>query len=129
MSSFLTPLALEYLDGRRWRLLLGFVYETDLGKLGAIRIPAGFETDFASVPRFFWRLFPPTGRYGKATVIHDYLYRCCPDVPRAICDQVFLEGMTVLGVNWFTRYAMYRAVRMFGGAARTVQDDDTSTAA
>lgn len=123
MSSFLTPLHLEYLDGRRYRLLLGFHYVTLIGGLGSIQVPAGFETDFASVPRFFWRLFPPTGEYGKAAVIHDYLYRCTT-LDRDVCDRIFLEGMEELGVNWWTRHAMYRAVRIFGGCARTAMEID-----
>lgn len=39
-----------------------------------IRVPAGFVTDFASIPRAFWVVLPPTGKYGKAAVVHDYLY-------------------------------------------------------
>ncbi len=124
IGSFLTPLHIEFLDGRTYRLLQGFSYTTEIGKLGVILVPSGFITDFASVPRFFWRLFPPTGEYGKAAVIHDYLYRCCPTVPRKDCDDVFLEGMACLGVNVVTRNLMYRAVRVFGGVARRCELDD-----
>lgn len=120
-GSFLTPLHLEYLDGpgagREFRLLSGFDYTTSVNDIGTIRVPAGFVTDFASVPRFFWRLFPPTGAYGKAAVIHDYLYRCT-ELARDVCDQIFLEAMECLGVDWVTRRIIYRAVRLFGGFAR-----------
>src|SRR5690348_12260167 len=71
-SGFLDPLDLQYLDGRIWQLTTAFDYESALA--GLIRVPVGFVTDFASVPRFFWRVLPPTGRYGKAAVVHDYLY-------------------------------------------------------
>jgi len=121
VGSFTGPLLLEYLDGRAagrsYRLIAGFSYETEIGGLGVIHVPAGFITDFASVPRFFWRLFPPTGTYGKAAVVHDYLYRCT-DIDRAICDAVFLEAMEVLGVSWIARRLMHRAVRVFGKFAR-----------
>ena len=63
--SFYRPLILEYLDGRRWRLQESFGYTLRTGR--RITVPKGFETDFASVPRFFWRLLPPTGNYGKGS--------------------------------------------------------------
>jgi hypothetical protein len=116
VSPFKTPLLLEYGDGRQWKLAQGFRYDTDRLAAGAIYVPAGFETDFASVPRFFWRLFPPTGPYGKAAVIHDYLYRKS-GVPRDLADTIFYEAMEELGVGWFTRHTIYRAVRVFGGRA------------
>ncbi|MEY4386602.1 MAG: hypothetical protein RLY20_1885 [Verrucomicrobiota bacterium] len=118
MSSFTTPLLIEFLDGRNYRLLAGFDYLTDIAQLGCIHVPAGFLTDFASIPRGLWNLLPPTGKYGKAAVIHDYLYRCCPHLDRKVCDQVLLEAMEVLGVSWLTRKLIYRAVRVFGGFAR-----------
>lgn len=116
MSSFQTPLILEYGDGHEWRLVQGFRYDTDLLVAGAVYVPAGFETDFASIPRGLWNIFPPTGTYGKAAVIHDYLYRKS-GVPRALADKIFLEAMGVFGVSWFTRHVIYRAVRLFGGRA------------
>ena len=112
MGSFETPLRLEYLDGRTWRVLEGFRFRPTDGDL--IVVPAEFITDFASVPRFFWRIFPPTGEYGKAAVIHDYLYQFPGDRDRGGCDQVFLDGMECLGVGWWTRQTMHKAVRLGG---------------
>jgi hypothetical protein len=69
--SFHTPLDLEVADdGRQYRLLTAFQYDSSLT---TITVPAGFVTDFASVPKLFWNLLPPTGRYGKAAVVHDVL--------------------------------------------------------
>jgi hypothetical protein len=114
MSSFTTPLFLEYLDGRRWRVVQAFTYYVgELGTGEPITVPADFVTDFASVPRLFWRLLPPTGMYGKAAVIHDYLYQT-QDRSRADADRIFIEAMEVLGVSRVTRQAMYRAVRLCG---------------
>lgn len=110
---FNTELDLRYLDGREWSVLRAFVYESDTA--GLILVPAGFVTDFASIPRFFWRLLPPTGQYGKAAVIHDYLYvTATMPVTRAEADAVFLEAMTDLGVPVVTRRLMWAAVRAFG---------------
>ncbi len=117
MSSFTTPLVLEYLDGRTWRVAEEFVYHIGAEGSGmAIHVPKGFETDFASVPRVFWRVLPPTGDYGKAAVIHDKLYKDGSG-NREWCDGVFLEAMTVLGVSLIKRQIIYRAVRLFGWIA------------
>jgi hypothetical protein len=118
MSAFLTELELRPLpDGRLWELLKGFGYYTGNGADDfLITVPAGFLTDFASVPRALWWLLPPWGKYGKAAVIHDYLYKTKP-WSRRRCDSIFLEGMKVLGVSWATRTTMYAAVRAGGWLA------------
>ena len=54
-------------DGRRWRVVSDCHYETDGG--AKITIPAGFITDFASVPRILWPLFPPFGKYELITEV------------------------------------------------------------
>jgi hypothetical protein len=115
VSSFTTPLVVTPLDnGRDWKLVDAFEYHVgSLGSGEVIRVPAGFVTDFASVPRVFWRLIPPWGRYGKATVIHDYCYRCRP-CSRRRADRILLEAMRVLSVAWWKRTAIYLAVRAFG---------------
>lgn len=116
MSSFLTPLRAEYLDGEKWLLLEPFSYRVgEFGSTDIIVVPAGFETDFASIPRLFWAIYPPAGRWGKAAVVHDFLYRSGAR-PRWECDAVFLEGMQVLGVPRLRRFLMYAAVRLFGGS-------------
>ena len=77
-----------------------------------ILVPKGFITNFASVPRFFWSIIPPWGKYGKAAVIHDYLYYT-KKYTRKRADEIFLEGMEVLGVSLWKRQVMYWAVRIF----------------
>lgn len=114
MAKFLTPLICEKIEGTNdtWLLHEDLQYQSDIA--GLIIVPKGFTTDFASVPRFAWILFPKDGKYDGAAVVHDYLYSI-KTLPRELCDKVFLEAMTVLGVPWITRHLMYRAVRMFGG--------------
>jgi hypothetical protein len=62
-----------------------------------IHIPAGFETDLASVPRIFWALLPPQGAYEKAAVLHDFLCvelaRCHRDGGAAQVNAVDTDGM------------------------------------
>jgi hypothetical protein len=80
-----------------------------------IDVPEGFITDFASVPRAFWRIVPPFGVYIPAAVAHDYLYST-GEAPRKVADMVFVLVMERLGVPRWKRWLMYRAVRMFGVA-------------
>ena len=103
-------------DGRTARLLQP--YRVRLRELGdrVIEAPRGFETDFASVPRLFWRIVPPWGRYSPAAVIHDYLY-CTGMVSRPMADRAFLSIMERLGVAPWKRLTMYWAVRLFGRPA------------
>ena len=76
-------------------------------------IPEGFKTDLASTPRFLWPIFPPSGRYVVAAIVHDWLYRG-GYVPRAVADGIFLDGMAHAGVKAWKRYVMFLAVRAFG---------------
>ncbi|MFW5606128.1 MAG: DUF1353 domain-containing protein [Campylobacter hyointestinalis] len=53
-------------------------YQTDVllsgDEIHTIKIPAGYMTNGADIPRLFWSLFPPNSpEYLSAVVIHDYL--------------------------------------------------------
>jgi hypothetical protein len=106
----LTPL----LDGENWQLHEPMSYTANDGT--TIFIPAGFVTDFASVPRLFWNILPPTGVYDRAAILHDFLYRG-QVFPRARCDALLNEAMVSLGVSWWIRWLIYGNVRMFGWMA------------
>jgi len=115
MKGFLDELYVRPLpDGKLWEVTEGFRYETVIDNLECIiTVPKGFLTDFGSIPRAFWMVLPPWGRYGKACVVHDWLYsaKVCS---RGEADRVFLEAMKELGVSHRTRTIIYSAVRMFG---------------
>ena len=115
---FLDELDVRHVDGETWRLLKELRCIPDRG--AQITVPATFECDFASVPRGLWNIFPPTGKWGKAAWLHDWLYHQRL-YPRKHCDDLFLEGMVALGVSGWRRTLMYRAVRAFG---RKVYEDD-----
>ncbi len=111
------PLRVEILrDGRRARLLRPFRVRIGAPVSRIIEVPRGFVTDFASVPRFFWRVLPPWGTYSPAAVVHDWLYHTRL-VSRAEADRAFLIIMQRLGVSKWKRTVMYWAVRCFGGPA------------
>lgn len=114
MSSFTAPLIVEKLGLRRWKTHRGFRY--CVGSLDSdwrIDVPAGFETDFASIPRALWWLLPPDGAYTQAAVLHDWL---CKErkYTRLRTSSIFHEAMQVLGVGRFTARAMFLAVQWFG---------------
>ncbi|EKN4849223.1 DUF1353 domain-containing protein [Yersinia enterocolitica] len=113
MSEFTTPAVLEMLDDYRWRLVEPFEFWLTNNPDDVIKVPTGYVTDLASVPRVFWTLFPPHGRYSKAAIIHDYLYDNTLRTKKE-ADKIFLDGMQVLGVPWCRRKIMYVAVRLFG---------------
>ncbi len=81
-----------------------------------IEVPRGFNTDFASIPRFFHRLLPKNGTYDAAAVIHDYLY-AQGEVSKEMADLIFKEALECLSIAGWRRTAMYEAVHRFGGAA------------
>jgi len=114
MSSFTKPLVVKKLKSGMWEVSVGFIYY--IGKEGGedyVFVPTGFKTDFASVPRIFWSILPPDGQYTQSCVLHDFLY-FKKNRPRKNCDKIFLESMQVLGVAWWKRCIIYRAVRLFG---------------
>lgn len=98
-------------NGREARLIREFVVITPTKE--KIVIPDGFVTDFASVPRIFWRIIPPWGEYSPAAVVHDYLY-LVGTLKRGVVDKIFLQIMTQLGVSLWKRQVMYIAVRIAG---------------
>ena len=78
-----------------------------------VTIRAPFITDFASIPRFLWAIWPPMGAYSAAAILHDFLYTSQSRTRRQ-SDDIFFEAMGVLGVGLITRYALYYGVRMGG---------------
>lgn len=109
---FNSVLLVEYVDGENWLLTAPLVY-TDTKMNKAVEVPAGFITDFASVPRGMWNLYPKVGLYAPAAVVHDFMYRY-GIYTRKIADDMFLHGMEDLKVSWLVRHTMHKAVRLFG---------------
>ena len=118
MSSFTTPLVVTTTpNGRYWHLIEEFEYH--IGSLPSdeiIKVPAGFKTDFTSVPKILWPIISPYGIQGKAAVIHDYCY-ATGYVSQKRSDEIFLEGMKVLGVSKWRRYSLFWALRLGGSFA------------
>lgn len=130
MSSFTSPLIVCPLnDGRRWRLFKEFTYHVGSKySRDSIHVPANSITDFASVPRIFWALLPPWSTYGKAAVLHDYIYQShCRT--REEADRIFYEAMLVNGTGRWKARVMYLAVRWFGWLAWKGKGNEDARAA
>lgn len=88
---------------------------------GITEIPAGFFTDFASVPRIFWPLIPPQGEAQPPSVVHDYFYTVHPksdemtmEEERLFADNLFRDQLIERGISKWQVNIMYRMVRLFG---------------
>jgi hypothetical protein len=77
-----------------------------------IIFPKDFRTDWASVPRIVWAIYPPEGKYSAAAVLHDLLYTT-GDIERDLCDKAFYIAMRESGVSWITAKIFYQAVHYF----------------
>lgn len=115
-SEFLNELLIKPTkkDGE-WVLLEPLRYQSRIYK-GVIEVPAGFVTDFASVPRvpIAYTLFGD--RAHRESVVHDFLYQKHL-VGKAKADRIFLEAMKVRKKGVFVRFAMYLGVVLGGGSA------------
>lgn len=84
------------------------------GERRLVWVPAGFETDIASIPQPLQGWLPRWGKYASASVIHDYLYANRLGT-RKTADKIFYALMVEDGVAPLTAKKMYLAVRAFGG--------------
>lgn len=116
------PHTKEVLGREHWIVTKGFEYY--IGKKEDncyIQIPKGYLTDGATVPKFFRSFVPTWGKYGAATIVHDYLCEFLTIreqgrevvISRARGDYIFLEAMKVLNVPLYRRLSMYIAVRLY----------------
>lgn len=116
LSQFPDPLEFREAGHRNGSMLLQLTHSYRFfSSLGTVRVPKGFVTDGASIPRVFWNILSPFGDYFGAAVIHDFLYsKFNKDFSRDEADAIFLEGMTASGVPFLRRTTIYTAVRLFG---------------
>lgn len=119
---FVTALASEKVEepigwGRaRWRLTQDLVYDSPL--LGRqITVPAGFVTDFASVPRVPFAYWIAGDTAHEAATVHDWLLAL--GVPWELAAKVFREAMKASRVPAWRRELMYWAVRLAEPAPTT----------
>ena len=80
-------------------------------------VPAGFETDLASIPRRLRGVISQVGRHIQAAIFHDAAYAGYFGMTKEEADRMFLDGMAALKVPWYRRTAMFYAVKWFGASS------------
>lgn len=120
---FLTPLRIQRLENGEWILIDHLIYESDNEMFkGTLIAVAGFQTNFASIPRPLWSIFPKMGKWDMAAVMHDAAYGhslYTPDGQRVnlikkYADRLFYDAMRECGVNIINARIMYTMVKVFG---------------
>jgi len=80
-------------------------------------IPAGFQTDLASVPRILWSIIAPNyAAFVAPAILHDYLYSCGNLGDRRFADEVLYNALKAQEVSTYTAMKFYMAVRLFGAS-------------
>jgi hypothetical protein len=104
-------LTVSRVDANTWALVDPLVYR---GKWQVFVVPAGFHTDFATVPRPVVWLIPRFGAYTLAAILHDWL---CTEgirtgaVTSREADGIFRRVMRESGVPVLRRWLMWCGVR------------------
>ncbi|MQA36128.1 DUF1353 domain-containing protein [Modestobacter roseus] len=105
------PLTVRRTEDQCWEVVEPLVYR---GRRDLFVVPAGFETDFASVPRVAVWLFPRFGRYTLAAVLHDWLVAeglGAGVVGPRDADGIFRRVLREVGVPPVRRWLMWTGVR------------------
>lgn len=80
------------------------------GRRQNILVPAGFITDYGSIPKIFQNIIEPIGRYAACYIVHDLIY-AAELFTRAECDWILLCHLQEKGAFWLRRNSVYSAVR------------------
>jgi hypothetical protein len=104
-------LTVSRVNADTWSLVDDLVYQ---GRWERFVVPAGFRTDFASVPRPVVWLVPRFGAYTLAAILHDWL--CSEGIRSGVvtsrdADGIFRRVMRESGVPVLRRWLMWAGVR------------------
>lgn len=97
-------------EGEQWMLLAPLVWS---GADWQITVPAGFVTNFANIPRILWWLWPRSGSWNPAAVVHDFECRTQFRPAREV-HQRFGLMLKTLDQPWIRRTPMALGVQQFG---------------
>ena len=113
-QQFIGRCVTEGVASYRWRLVEDFGYQSQAGNI--LIVPAGFETNFASVPRLLWPILPLSDAvYDKAAVLHDYAVSNRKLIGYSLmdCHRLFREILLFSGTGRLKTAVMYSAVVAF----------------
>lgn len=112
MAFVTKDIEVRVVDDVNWELLKDVIYKDHDVEF---RVPTGYRTDFASVPRATSWLYPRTGAYSAAAIVHDWLITdMLPTgyIESNHVDYVFRNAMKELGVPFARRWVMWAGVRL-----------------
>lgn len=101
----------EFQDGRQLYQLEEYMAATVLENI--VEVNKGFRTDLVSLPWFMRLISLPTGRWARAAIFHDFLYKSRL-LPREDADLIFLNIMISDNVASWKAKSAFVLVRMFG---------------
>ena len=104
-------LTVRRVDANTWSVVDPLVYQ---GREERFVVPAGFRTDFATVPRLVVWLVPRFGAYTLAAILHDWLSSegiRSGAVTSRQADGIFRRVMRESGVPVLRRWLMWAGVR------------------
>jgi hypothetical protein len=109
------PTVKAFNDNKDWMLVEDVVYKIG-NTTDQIVVPAGFVTDFATIPKVLGRIFAlsPHDRYSRAAIVHDFLYWAKP-CSRLQSDNILMIAMTESGVETSVANDVYNGVTSPGG--------------
>lgn len=95
-----------------------------IGETDEFMVPAGYVTDFATIPRIAVWLIPRFGAYTPAAILHDFILTECVASGRVSAvdaDGIFLRALRELKVPPYRRALMWTGVRwgsLFSGRTK-----------
>lgn len=96
-----------------YRLMRNFTVSlTYPGGVDKITVPAGYETDFASIPVIFSLILGPCDNYAEEAVVHDWL--CEQGLPGWYVDSKMRSIMTQLERAAWKKLWIFWGLRFFG---------------
>jgi hypothetical protein len=125
---FPNDLAVDNLsDGSKYHYKLtgDFIFNDPV--MGVITAKTGFETDFASVPRFFQAFIDAENMVAPGATIHDWLYTS-HQFTKSESDWVLYRALVANGVSHEEAIIFYEAVRFFGHDAWNSHNPETNPA-
>jgi len=96
----------------KWRLLEDVTSDNE-----QVHVPEGFVTDGASIPYFARKVFPPTGKYFGAAIIHDWILKDKRDWDMA--NEQFKVQLVMSDIPKWRRIIVYGAVVFRGWLHKT----------
>ena len=111
-AQFESELKVTKLRTGEWNLIEPLCYYSAIVD-STLCVPAGFITDFASVPRIPLAFLVTGDTAHEAAVVHDWLY-VSGIYDRATADAIFREAMKAMGEPAIKNWLMWAGVRLGG---------------